>query len=524
MKKLVSLFLALSLVLGMASALAAFNETGLPIVTEPFTFSLMVDESGKIEDKIMLPILEEQTGVKVDFQAFPYEAAKEKMAVALSSGDYPHVIGGWLLSQKDVLQLAADESILPLEDLIAQYAPNMTEMLDSDPLVRKTYTTPDGHIYTIPYVISEPMVTFKPYINKAWLDRLGLEVPATTEELKKVLIAFRDEDANGNGIKDDEIPFSADANNRHLGLLAGWFGVDAAGDGSRAYFELVDGKLSFAANKEGYKKFLEYFADLSQENLLDPELFTQDLAQWKAKGNQDLYGVCLAYGAGDFLPFDEEGNTPFVPLPVLKSSDDVKPLFHRNSYGYTMFPTQAVLTDKCDEETAKVIIRWFDNVFAPDNSVQIQWGPYDIAVKKLSDVLFQEIDRTDWDTEKKEKYSWSNYYTQSLPKFVRLNMELVKDPSAPPKYDEMKTGDELYGPYLNEKMPTVWPANEDDVKRSAELATDINDYVKNQLALFATGKADVATEWDAYVAHLDTLGLKELTEIHARSMGVEVAD
>lgn len=524
MKKLVSLALVLALVLGMASAMAAFNEEGLPIVTEPFTFSLMVDESGKVEDKIMLPILEEQTGIKVEFQAFPYEVAKEKMGVALNSGDYPHVIGGWLLSSKDVLQMAADETIIPLEDLIAKYAPNLTEMLDSDPFVRKTFTTPDGHIYTIPYVIGEPLATFKPYINKAWLNRLGLEVPTTTEELKKVLMAFRDEDANGNGDKTDEIPFSADANNRHLGLMAGWFGVDATGSATYPYFELVDGKLSYAANKEGYKKFLAYFADLSREKLLDPELFTQDLAQWKAKGEQNLYGVCLAYGGGDIMPFDEKGNTPFVPLPVLTSSEDVKPIYHRASYGFTYFPTQAVLTDKCDEETAKIIIRWFDNVFTRDNSAQIQWGPYDISVKKISDTLYQEIDRTDWPEDKKEKYGWGNLFCQALPKFIRLDMKLVSDPDAPPKYDEMKTADEMYAPYLNEKIPFSWPVSEEDTKRAATLGTDIKDYVKNQLALFVTGEKDVEAEWDAYVQQLDILGLKELTEIYARAIGAEIAE
>ena len=44
------------------------------------------------------------------------------------------------------------------------------------------------------------------FINKAWLDQLGLEVPTTTEELYEVLCAFRDNDMNGNGDTTDEIP------------------------------------------------------------------------------------------------------------------------------------------------------------------------------------------------------------------------------------------------------------------------------------------------------------------------------
>ena len=44
-------------------------------------------------------------------------------------------------------------------------------------------------------------------INQGWLDNLGLDTPSTIDELKKVLIAFRDNDANGNGDPNDELPF-----------------------------------------------------------------------------------------------------------------------------------------------------------------------------------------------------------------------------------------------------------------------------------------------------------------------------
>ena len=60
-------------------------------------------------------------------------------------------------------------------------------------------TAPDGHIYSFPWI--EQLGAGKeaiqaigdiPYINKKWLDYLGLEVPTTTDELEQVLIAFRD--------------------------------------------------------------------------------------------------------------------------------------------------------------------------------------------------------------------------------------------------------------------------------------------------------------------------------------------
>lgn len=518
MKKLVALLTAV-LLLCSCAALADFNETGLPIVTDGEGFSILVDESGLVEDKIMLPILEEQTGVKVDFMCFPYQTALEKLGILLNGGDYPEVIGGWLLGKQDILDLSADGTFIPLDGLFEKYAPNITEILENED-VRKAFTLPDGHIYTIPYVIGEPECTFKPYINQEWLDRLGLEMPTTTEEFKEVLIAFRDNDANGNGDATDEIPFSGDPNNLNIGMLAGWFGVDVSGTATYPYFELVDGKLRFAANTEEYKAFLEFFNELYEENLIDPELFTQDLAMWKAKGKQGVYGVSIAYGSGDFFDWVDQ-YTPYKPLPVLSSPNCDKPLYHRNSYGVTYFLTQVALTDKCDEEKAAMIIRWFDNTFTKDNSAQIQWGPLGININKIEEDVYQTINNEDWDQAMKDKYSWGNFYCQSLPKYMR-DMQLVASADATPEYKEMDIADELYSDYLNDTIAKVWVSDEADMNRSAILSTDINSYVKTIQAQFISGEADIAEGWDAYVEQLNTYGVDELTEIYARTLGIEM--
>ena len=321
MKKL-AILLALVLALSCVTALAD------PIVEEKVTFSFMIDDSYTAEDHaIIYDMLEEQTNVHVDLILYPYQTALEKMSVALSTGNYPDVIGGWLLGNKDILDLGVGQgTFLPLEELIEEYCPNISAVLEI-PGVRDSMTCPDGHIYSIPYVVSEPEATYKPYINQIWLENVGMEMPTTPEELKDVLIAFRDNDANGNGDTEDEIPFSGDPNNLNLGMLAGWFGIDGFGGGDYPFFTLVDGKLVFAANTDAYRAFLEYFADLYAEGLVDPEIFTQDLETWKGKGKQDLYGVSIAYGPGDFIDdykkdtepelYAKYGQNRFCAMPVL---------------------------------------------------------------------------------------------------------------------------------------------------------------------------------------------------------------
>jgi putative aldouronate transport system substrate-binding protein len=528
MKKL-ALLLAALMVLVSVPAMAEVHDTGLPISDETYTFSMMIDDSGVPEDKIIYPMLEEQTNVHVDLQLAPYQLQLEKMGIALNSGDYADVIAGWLLGDKDVIQLGMQDGVfLPLEDLIAQYAPNIQEVLDI-PGVAASMTLPDGHIYTIPYVVSEPQATFKPYINQVWLENLGLEMPTTPEELKEVLIAFRDQDANGNGDTTDEIPFSGDPNNLSMGTLAGWWGVDANSGANTPYpyCALVDGKIQFNANTEEFRTAMTYFADLYAEKLIDPELFTHDLETWKAKGNQNLYGVCFAYGPGDFYSNfadtdtenrEKYGENAFTALPVLAGCE--KPVYHRNSYGVTLFRTQAAITDKCDEEKAKVIIRWFDNLFTRDNSQQSSSGPIGIKIEKLGEGLYRNLDTSSWTDEENEKYGWGNIFTQSLCRYYHDNkvLDVGKDEVTPGFNDLM---DEIYAPYLNESFPKVWASSEEDTERVSVLATDINSYVKQKIAQWISGEADINAEWDAYVDQLNKLGLDELMGIYRRALGEE---
>ena len=61
-------------------------------------------------------MLEKKTNVHVKLNLAPYQVQLEKMAVALSTGDYADVIAGWLLGTKDVIELGGDGTFLALED------------------------------------------------------------------------------------------------------------------------------------------------------------------------------------------------------------------------------------------------------------------------------------------------------------------------------------------------------------------------------------------------------------------------
>lgn len=481
---------------------------GLPIVDpSDYSFSVFTDGTKTTDEFYLMPKLEEQTGINVDVQLFPYEVAKEKYSLSLNSGDYADCIGGWIMSATDILKFGVEMgTFIPLEEYFEKFAPKIQEVLELEG-VRDIMTAPDGHIYSIPYVISAPKVDFNPYINTRWLDNLGLKVPTTTEELKDVLRAFKEKDANGNGDPNDEIPFSFDPVNKNLGYYAGWFGMPVNDYG----FTMVGEELTFGANSEPYKNMVRYMRDLFSEGLLDPEMFTIDQAQWKAKGSTDIYGVAMMYGSGDIMPF-EAGEIPeWVPLPVLSSEFTDEPLWYRDSYGTSVLKNQAVITDNA--ENPEVIVRWWDNMFQLENSIQTNGGPMDIVVFKDGDNYY--TDNSKLTEEEKAEYSWVNLYPQSLPRYIPTDFEFIEKI---PMFQEKDHVDELYEPHLMEHtIPQYWATAEESARLS-DIQTAVADYIREKTAQWIAGQADIETDWDNYLDQLDKLKLGDYIEMRKKAI------
>ncbi len=482
---------------------------GLPIVDPgSYTFSLFVDDASETGQYYMMDELQKQTGVTVELQQYPYDVAKEKYSLALSSGDYADCIGGWTVLDSDVLTYGVDmKTFIPLEDYFEKYCPNITAMLNLEG-VREAMTAPDGHIYSIPYVLEAPEVDFNPYINTKWLKNLGLEMPKTTEELRTVLKAFKEKDANGNGDPNDEIPFAFDPDNRHLGYLCGWFGMSVDNYG----FTMVDDKLTFGANSEQFKNGIKFLNSLYKEGLLDQEMFTQDKSQWKAKGSQDLYGVSMMYGSGDIMPYDAGVTPDWVPLSVLSAEDGSTPVYLKSTYGTTVLKNQVVITDNAKNPEA--ICRWWDNVMAMDNSVQINCGPLDKVVFKEGDG-YRAIDIKTLSEEEQTKYNWSNLWPQSLPKYLPKGFALIEDV---PMFKEKPVVDKQYEPFLTKSIiPTYW-ANAEDASSMAELQTSIKNYLDQKIAEWVSGQEDIDKGWDSYIKQLDNLGLQQYIEMRNKAL------
>ncbi|WP_249327616.1 extracellular solute-binding protein [Devosia litorisediminis] len=243
--------------------------------------------------------------------------AAEAMNLLLAQGNMPDIVGGNLI-QQPVNQYGPEGAFLPLNDLVKEHAPHIQAFWDSHPGLMEAISAYDGNYYYIPYL---PDGEFGRawYIRQDWLDKLGLEQPQTVDEYHDVLVAFRDQDPNGNG-KKDEIPYFARQWEEVNRLLTLW---DARSSGSDTYHDFYvngDGKLVHPYAQEAYRVGLGHIADWYAEGLIDAEIFTRGsssrdylLSENLGGSTHDWFASTSGYNAALADKIDGFNFIPFLP-------------------------------------------------------------------------------------------------------------------------------------------------------------------------------------------------------------------
>lgn len=165
------------------------------------------------EDNYFTQYIEEKLGIDIEFYMLsvnPEDVRTQVSLLATGGDDLPDVllVSGTTLTPEAILNYGANGVFAMLDEYIAdsELMPNYNAIPAEDKAIMETaQTMADGHTYSLSRYEPETwnLTPNRTFINRAWLDKLGLEMPTSTDELKEVLIAFRDGDPNGNGLADE---------------------------------------------------------------------------------------------------------------------------------------------------------------------------------------------------------------------------------------------------------------------------------------------------------------------------------
>ncbi|UVI30622.1 ABC transporter substrate-binding protein [Paenibacillus spongiae] len=486
-----------------------------------------------LEDNYYTKLVEEKFNVKIKWDLAPSDALKDRRQLLLASGDYPEVFLEGKFTNTDLLTYGKQGVFIPLNDLIDKHAPNIKAMMEKKPYFKDAITAPDGNIYALPRLNECYHCTFsqKFWINKEWLDKLGLKVPTTTDELYTVLKAFKEKDPNGNG-KADEIPLTGAPNKSVWNGNIDAFLMNAfVYNDNDKYLMLKDGKVEFAANKPEWKEGLAYMAKLYKEGLIDQASFTQNdqaVGQLGNREGDEIVGsitTALVSYLVDTYDKEKTRHRHWVIVPPLKGPSGVQ--LAGATQGISEFAM--AITNKASEEQQIAAIKIADYAFGEEGAVLSEFGIEGSGWKKAGaedkNIDGQPAKYTYYNLPERDpnaivNESWSLMGPKDLSKEFRDLFAAGQDPLAAEGYDtRLAQATNEYAPYSPKEIyPTGVFIRPEDTDAASQLTTSIKDYVMTNMAQFIIGNKDIEKDWDAYVKGFDGLNLTKYVEVYQNAI------
>ncbi len=467
--------------------------------------------------------LQEATNVEIDWMAIQSDQWGDKIALNMAN---PNLLTDFVFSadfsDNDLLRYANYGAIIPLEEYIEAYMPNLKAVFEKYPEYKKMSTDTNGHIWALPWIeqlgsekTAIQTVSEMSFINKKWLDFLSLEIPETVDEFEQTLLAFKEHAPQLQaefGIEGSIIPMSCIINDgsQDPALLINGFG-EGYGDGDQGRHIAVTDTLKVicTATQQGFKDGISWLHKLYEEGLIDPEAFTQEWSTYVAKGKSGRYGVCFSWDVANI-----DNITDWVPLPALTADTrNITPENGSFTSGYNR--GRCVVTAVAREPA--LVCAWLDQMYAPIQSPQNNWGTYgedddfDIFEMSTNDegnpmlkhaslgdaspVEVREAESVGGPLAILDEY-YGVYVT--CPDDAQYRLDWIKD---------------YYTPDMNTEYvyPNVFMSRE-DTDRLSVLTTDIAQYI-NECRSRWIMNGYTENDWNEYIKKLDAYGLEEYLSI-----------
>lgn len=497
----------------------------LPILKKKVPLTMLVVQDTNIknmETNDYTLKLEKDVNVDLSFEYLPAgDEAKQKLSVLISSGSkLPDMVNTTSLSDIEAYTYGKQGFFLPLNDYVDQVSIYLKKYLETGENVEqyKPYMyAADGKMYGMPRIVEDPGNEWsgRIWIDKTWLNKLGLQMPKTTDDFYNVLKAFREKDPNGNG-KQDELPL--------IGCKGGWnsnvydslLGAFTYVNSGYDYMQVENGKLQLSYMQNGWEKGLEYLHKLCSEKLLSPLTFTQDQNQLKQileDKNAQLVGS-LTTGSMSIYQVASKRKEDMTHLPPLTGPDGV---CYAN-YWMSGLPTPAgYITKDCSDPVAAFMV--FDYMYSRDMVLQGRHGT-------------KGVDWKDPDPGKPALYESLGY--KPLVQYINPIWGTVQNHQWGEVHPTARTFD-MYGgvvwdgnPYDSQYMTAqavpdykgkvpketvqklIYTPEEAD--QIAEITATLTTYRDEATVAFITGTRPL-TDWDNYLKDLENIGVEKYLEV-----------
>lgn len=449
--------------------------------------------------------LEKVTGTKVTWTHPSGEGAQieEQFNLMLASKKLPDVIErNWLSVSRGPDDAIKSGTILRLNELIEEHAPNLTQYLNEHPEIRKMITTDEGNIYSFPFIRGHEklMVFFGPIIRKDLLDKTGLPIPETIDEWETVLEAIKE--------LTGEAPFMQRISDMRIGnAFIGAFGIPLD-------FYNDNGTVKYGSMQPEYKEFLTVMNRWYKKGLLDPDFAAMDTKLMDSKVTTGKTAAFVSYtgsGIGKYMGLMKDDPTfelVSTPYPTLNKGDNA--VWGQRDFAYTGIGAAITTAAKNPEQ----IVKWLDYAYGPEGHNLFNFG--------IEGVSYNMVDGKQIYTDVIMKNPDDLPITQAMAQYFRssYNGPFVQDVGYIEQYLELPSQREALVNWEKAKSDMRMPLTTltaEEGRKKASIMTDLNVYHEEMLLKFIMG-TEPLEKFDEYVETLKAMGIEEVIKLEQTAL------
>lgn len=479
------------------------------------------------EDREKFPhynILKEQLAeekLALDMEIISQEQYPTVLQTRLASGDLADIVNLEPLSNEDAVKLGKQGVILPIDQVLQENGGEeaWNYLQEKLSFVLPRITADDGHVYWLPTINpvrtyegdKEGYVAMTVVLRQDWLEKLGLSMPETPEEFKEVLHAFQDQDANGNGAKDEIVAIDP-VRKLFTNGIAQWFGLGL----ELATYDEKNEQVVCPWYQEGIKDYILYMKSLVDEGLIDTNLIGLESSDpLNQKMAENAVSAKYDYGSQSWLePATGDENAYYAPLMPLQALEGVDPYVNVED-GFGILYKFAV-GNNCEDLEA--VADFFNYIYSDEFA---EFGVYGVKGESFTDekgynTMVGDFTLADYsEREKLGALTVNNMFGYMIPiiRYTAAEEELdVMEANAPEKYEFTKAIQTYEAKYSMDITNFQTLPSDEQAKRLSEIRNELTTYSKELMANLILGRASM-DDWDSYMEELKEIGLDDYLEI-----------
>lgn len=501
-----------------ASSTESAEETAAePIVTNEITYplegqhtfsivanpngliSMIMDDSG-FTSSAAYSAMEEATGVHLDWTLYSEATWNEQFNLLMASNDWPDLFDCGVTSRyaTGVKGLLEDDVVVELSEYLPEFAPDYLRLVHENQGFAESIVQQDGEIVEFATAMSSYQDKGM-MIRQDWLDNLGLEAPATVEELTGVLKEFK----SAYGLT---MPLMV-CSGLDTGLTYA-YNIDSRGFSNSGMGWVVEnGTVKCTYDTDGFRDYLELLSDYYTQGLFNDD-FVNISYELNTVDSTYLSGACGVFFAGAAALAESQKQNASAPNFQLSALPDIKvnaddPNSGVSEISYTGVNSIAISTQCSDPEAAMMFCNYF---YTEEGQRMANWGvegetytmvdgqpQYTDLVKNDSECFMYMLTQTRYALQWAPTIFDSNVSTASYDDVQKAAMEMWTE------------GREAY--LLVPKNATPTP-EEQEVE--SQYGGDVATYLWENIFKIVTNQ-QALDSYDEVIETANSMGLTELT-------------